>query len=120
MTRVSESSKVSSSRVFTMPLPQDDTLPIGSSASNSASAIPSEPTTEEILHKFKQLGAQAAAEEGDEDEDEADDGEDEDAAGGDDAVADGSNSGAGGEGAKKKKKKKKSKSKASKAVAKLK
>jgi len=99
---------------ITMPLPQDDTLPQGTTAgSSSTNAPPSEMSTGEVLEKFKQLGDEAAAEDEEDDDDAEGDA-------GDAAEGEGATEGAGGEGGKKKKKKKKSKSKASKAVAKLK
>lgn len=97
-------------RAFTaMPLPQDDTLPGGSTASKSqTTAPPSELSAAEVLDKFKALKEEAEVE-GDEDDDEGD-GQEED----DNAENVGNVDGDG-----KKKKKKKKKSKASKAVARL-
>ncbi|WRT66752.1 glycylpeptide N-tetradecanoyltransferase [Kwoniella shivajii] len=98
-----------------MPVPQDDSLPVGNPTSSSQT-IPAEaqPEVAQVLEKFQKLGEDAAA------EDESDDDDAEGAEGAEDGVEDeGANEGAGGEGGKKKKKKKK-KGKASKAIQKLK
>lgn len=99
-----------------MPLPPDDTLPVESTASGSHTQAPDQPSTEEVLAKFQQLGTEAAEEEDEEEDDE--DGEGANGAGPSSAGVAGE--GSTGDAGKKKKKKKKAKGKASKAVARLK
>lgn len=115
-------SSTSTSGNPTMPLPTEDNLPVNAPAGPSTSHTqPAESgiSAEEMLQKFKQLGAEAKAEEGDEGDDDDDDegevdGEGAIGAGGQAGVG---AAGAGGESGAGKKKKK---GKAGKAVQKLK
>ena len=99
-----------------MPLPQDDTLPQGNTASTSHTEAPVDSeSAAEMLDKFKQLGVEAAAEE---EEEEGEEGEEAGDGAGGSVSGQAGRGGEGGQGEKKKKKKKKGK--ASKAVAELK